>query len=312
MISFSWLILIMSPLLIFMNFNWFLMWVMIELSTFSFLSIMWNKWFIMVHENRMKYFCVQTISSIFLIFLFCVIYLTKYQWINSTSNFLFFILLFKLGSVPFHSWFVNLSKNLNYKNMFILNTWQKIIPIFMMLIFISITLSIIILLINMLISVFSQLFSFDIKILLSFSSVSNLSWMLISILISLKVILVFCLFYFIVMGELMKKLKMLNMKIMNFNLNSIQIKWLFLSLLSISGIPPFLGFIPKWMVLKNTLSFKWFNILLILLILTVLNSMIYLRICWNNLFLNFNLVNLKMNYNDNNISFMINLSFTLL
>jgi NADH-ubiquinone oxidoreductase chain 2 len=59
-----------------------------------------------------------------------------------------------------------------------------------------------------------------------------------------------------------------------------------LSLLSLGGLPPFLGFFPKWLIIELLVSMKIFYMLLFILFFTLLTLYFYLRISYAALIIN--------------------------
>ena len=62
------------------------------------------------------------------------------------------------------------------------------------------------------------------------------------------------------------------------NFNSVLTVSLFLIILSVAGLPPLMGFIPKWLVISNLMLNEYILISLICLILSGLSIFYYLRI----------------------------------
>jgi NADH-ubiquinone oxidoreductase chain 2 len=56
---------------------------------------------------------------------------------------------------------------------------------------------------------------------------------------------------------------------------------IFISLLSLGGLPPFLGFFPKWLIIELLILNKIFFNILILLFFTLITLFFYLRISYN-------------------------------
>lgn len=80
---------------------------------------------------------------------------------------------------------------------------------------------------------------------------------------------------------------------------------LFLNLLSLGGLPPFLGFIPKWLTIQYVTINNQLFIITIIIILTLLTLFFYLRLCYTAFILNYFENNWIFNIQWNN--FIINL-----
>nr|AXS66413.1 NADH dehydrogenase subunit 2 [Caraboidea sp. KM-2017] len=79
-----------------------------------------------------------------------------------------------------------------------------------------------------------------------------------------------------------------------------------LNLLSLGGLPPFLGFLPKWMVIQY-LSNNYMYLLLFMILMTLITLFFYLRISYTSLILSHN----ELNYT-NIMNFNMKMNMTML
>lgn len=78
-------------------------------------------------------------------------------------------------------------------------------------------------------------------------------------------------------------------QIFNFSIINPLIKFfIFLNLLSLGGLPPFLGFLPKWLVIQNLVEINQLFLLFIATCLTLITLFYYLRISYRIYILNYN------------------------
>ena len=207
--------------------------------------------------------------------------------------FLFIRILWKIGFPPFHFWFFRLRIDLNWIIFLILSTWQKILPLFILRKLYLQNWEFIILL-SLLIVISGSLFQVRIKKLIIFSSIFTATWILTSILyyifmwfyilfIYRILLIIFISFLTINRFELKERQ---NYYTLNLNIKIIQ----FFILLTIAGIPPFVGFYIKTIILVS-LTLNNSNILLLILVI----SSIFIIYIYTRLFL----ISLRM-YNTNN------------
>jgi NADH:ubiquinone oxidoreductase subunit 2 (subunit N) len=93
-----------------------------------------------------------------------------------------------------------------------------------------------------------------------------------------------------------------------FNLNFFFKLNLIILIFSIIGLPPIIGFLIKWILIKNLIYNNLYLIIIILIILTILNLYFYIKITYFILF-NFNLFNkwyLQLKKNNYNLLIFIN------
>nr|UPX88454.1 NADH dehydrogenase subunit 2 [Glyphotaelius pellucidus] len=272
-------------------------WMGMEINLISFIPIMINKNNNFSSESMMSYFLIQSISSANFLFSSLLI-ISFMKWFNLTSFksmiILFMMnisLLMKLGAAPFHFWFPKTMKGLNWMNCFILSTWQKILPmITLSYCFIS-KLLMLIASISVIIGSIMGLMQTSLQMILTYSSISHIGWMLMSLMLKLNVWLIYLMIYSFINYILMSFFKIMNMYTLNqiySNKNSNLIKYFIMfNLLSLSGLPPLLGFMPKWLVINLMINNNLILITLILVMMSLINMYFYIRITYTYFMLNF-------------------------
>lgn len=101
-------------------------------------------------------------------------------------------------------------------------------------------------------------------------------------------------------------------QIFNFSIINPSIKFfIFLNLLSLGGLPPFLGFLPKWLVIQNLVELNQIFLLFIAVCLTLITLYYYLRISYSIYMLNYNKNSwiLTNSYNNKNINLILTINF---
>ena len=229
------------------------------------------------HILGLKYFLTQALGSIFL--------LVSYVYIRNSSAFfrLFFLLriIWKIGLPPFHFWFFRLSIDLNWIIFLVLNSWQKLLPLYILRKLQLQNWEVIVLL-SLFVAVSGTLFQSRIKKLIVFSSIFTGAWILASI-ISYSYLWFYILFIysvllgFFIRGFTSNKFELKesqNYFILNLNEKFIQ----FLTLLVIAGIPPFIGFFIKTIILVILLNSGFLSLLIILVVTSIAIIYIYSRL----------------------------------
>nr|YP_009400243.1 NADH dehydrogenase subunit 2 [Floraphis choui]YP_009400321.1 NADH dehydrogenase subunit 2 [Floraphis meitanensis]ARW70235.1 NADH dehydrogenase subunit 2 [Floraphis choui]ARW70365.1 NADH dehydrogenase subunit 2 [Floraphis meitanensis] len=290
--------------------NWLSMWMGLELNLFTFIPILNFKMSIYSIESTMKYFLIQAFASIILL----MFLINKSLFFMIQLNFMIIIpLLMKLSLMPFHLWLPSMIEGLNWMSCFLLMTWQKISPMIMisylnmnkMLIF---TISMISL------NNFFGMNQNSIRKILAMSSINNSSWMLMAIIMNENLWMNYFLIYSILNLMIINilwiyKINYINqLKFFNFNF-FLKLNMLML-IFSIMGLPPMLGFLMKWMLIKMLIYNKMIIILILLITLTILNLYFYLKLTYFLLF-NFNLFNkwFIQNKKNNNFNIILFINF---
>nr|QBF01217.1 NADH dehydrogenase subunit 2 [Stegana wangi] len=290
--------------------SWLGAWMGLEINLLSFIPLMSDNNNLMSTEASLKYFLIQAMASTVL--LFAIILNMMKSNINFDINMSYISsimlssLLLKSGAAPFHFWFPNIMEGLSWMNCLLLMTWQKIAPLMLishvnikLFLFSSIIMSVIV-------GSLGGLNQSSLRKLMAFSSINHLGWMLMALNSNETIWMVYFLMYSFLSFTLTFMFN--NFKIFHFNqmfsmfFNSKILKFiLFMNFLSLGGLPPFLGFLPKWLVIQQLSTENQYFMLMILMMTTLITLFFYLRICYSAFMLNYYENNWIINLNFKNI-----------
>lgn len=285
--------------------NWLGIWVGLELNMLSFIPILNSNKNILTNEASLKYFLIQAVASI--IFICSAISNTLFFSLFNNTNFslhtVFFIniaLLLKLGAAPFHAWFISIINGISWINCFLLITWQKITPLCILtyLIF-NHKLLILISSLSLLVGSIGGLNQTQLKKILAFSSVNHLGWIFTSMILNKNLFSLYFFLYIFINAIIVwtSNLYKINSIKHIFTLN---ITWLFiLRIFSLGGLPPFLGFLPKLLILQALISKNLF-LSFTLVITTLVTLFYYLRLTYISILLNNSQSKKPLSYTKNN------------
>nr|YP_010586316.1 NADH dehydrogenase subunit 2 [Lepidostoma inops]UZZ44091.1 NADH dehydrogenase subunit 2 [Lepidostoma inops] len=314
------LIMIMSTLFSISSISFFNLWMGMEINLIAFIPLMINLNNNLNSESLMKYFITQSLGSVNFIFSsLLLISFNKWFLINSMINISIFKILnltlfLKMGAAPLHFWFPKVMKGINWNSCFILSTWQKIIPMITLSYCFNINLMYFFIILSALIGSLMGLNQTSLKLIMSYSSISHISWMISSIMMNLNLWLIYFILYSVMTFILMINFFLMNLNHMNqffFMKSNLNLNFfMFLSFLSLGGLPPFLGFFPKWLLINHLISLNYNFLILILIFSSLINLFFYTRMFYSfmmlnffemkfSFFLNFNFINnilLKLNY----------------
>nr|QLY89518.1 NADH dehydrogenase subunit 2 [Phryxe vulgaris] len=306
-------ILFMSTLISISANSWLSAWIGLEINLLSFIPLMSdNK--LMSTESSLKYFLTQALASSILLFAIILFLLNSKK---NNYNFMEMIILsslfLKSGSAPFHFWFPSMIEGLSWLNALILMTWQKIAPMMLISYVLYKPLIIISIIFSSLIGALGGLNQTSLRKLMAYSSINHLSWMLISLYESNFLWMIYFLMYSFLSFSLIYLFNMFKISYMNqlFSLffNSKVMKFfIMLNLLSLGGLPPFLGFFPKWMVIQLLSMNNQLFLLMFMVLMALITLYFYLRLSYSAFMLNYYEINWF-----NNLNFKtINLSMFML
>nr|UFK62207.1 NADH dehydrogenase subunit 2 [Habroscelimorpha dorsalis venusta]UFK62220.1 NADH dehydrogenase subunit 2 [Habroscelimorpha dorsalis saulcyi] len=296
------LTLMMGTLISVSSITWLGTWMGLEINLLSFIPLMKEKNNSYSSESSMKYFLVQAMASA--VFFFSIILISGLNSLNSeihlATEFMLMIinssLLLKMGAAPFHFWFPEIIEGMSWINSLILMTWQKIAP--MMILSYCLKSSNFILAIIVSCSIVGSIGGLNqtsLRKIMAFSSINHIGWMIGSFLSNEIIWLIYFTIYSTISAAIILMLNSFNIFYLSqmFTLMSknILIKFsMLMNLLSLGGLPPFLGFFPKWMIIQQ-LSNKYSLIVLVMIMATLITLFFYMRIAYTSVIINHNQMN---------------------
>nr|YP_010576534.1 NADH dehydrogenase subunit 2 [Oulema tristis]UZN44088.1 NADH dehydrogenase subunit 2 [Oulema tristis] len=270
------------------SYSWFSVWMGLEINLLSILPLMVDSNNAFPSESALKYFISQVVASIFLMFsLILIMKMQELIFLNSPfylNILLESALLTKMGAAPFHFWFPEVMDGLNWMMNLILMTIQKIAPmIILMYIKNNMFYFSIIIVLSAMISGLMGLNQLSLRKIMAYSSINHLAWMLSALLYSNMLWLIYFSIYMIMTISIVLIFNNFNTyytkqlyNICEINKSmTILITFLFFSL---GGIPPFLGFLPKWFVIMSLTENLQFFLSFMLICFTLIVFSFYLRL----------------------------------
>lgn len=257
-----------------------LFWVTLELASIIFICSMQPEDENLRKEISLVYFISQSLaSSFFLVASFGVSSITKSFYLEAAQFFILLAclaLLFKIAIAPLHYWIIKIGKSLRWKPLLVILSWQKIIPIFILIKTpIGAILSIIAIL-RILMGTLRQIKISSMKLILIFSSISHLGWIIFPINFLPIVPLIYLFLYCIIFLVILLKIQVENLKSLYIQFSTNSSNETLLIILSLAGVPPLAGFFLKWISLKTILETVLFSIAFTLI--ACVRFYIYIRI----------------------------------
>nr|UHA56186.1 NADH dehydrogenase subunit 2 [Odontodes seranensis] len=306
-------ILIFSTLISISSNSWFGCWIGLEINLLSFIPLISNSNNLMSTEASLKYFLTQSIASINFLFILLMkmILLKNFDMNNYLMIMINSTMLMKMGSAPFHFWFPNIVEGLSWLNNFILMTWQKITPMIILSYYFNKNFIIIIIILNIIIGAIGGLNQTSLRKLMAFSSINNLGWMLSSIMISENLWLFYLFMYSFMISIMCFSFYIMNMFFINqlfiSNMNFLIKINLMINFLSLGGLPPFLGFFPKWIIINFLINNNMYLLTFIFIMMSLIMLFFYIRIIYSAFMFNYFKMKWFKMFMKNNYFLMINL-----
>nr|YP_009026946.1 NADH dehydrogenase subunit 2 [Leptomantella albella]AHW52361.1 NADH dehydrogenase subunit 2 [Leptomantella albella] len=275
--------------------SWLGAWMGLEINLLSFLPMLAFNKNLMTTEAALKYFLIQAVASS--TFLFMILLKTNfYEMFFFLKNFswnsiMMIPLLLKIASAPFHWWLPSVLEGLSWFNCFLILSIQKVAPLILISYLISNNNFIQFMIVtSALIGAIGGLNQTSIRKILAFSSINHVGWMLTTMIMNSNLWSIYLAIYIINITAIITVTSALTMNYISQIFNALNytklVKYfLLLSLLSLGGLPPFIGFFPKWMTIQY-MAMNWMVITALILIMTSLLTLFYyLRIIYTSLML---------------------------
>nr|YP_009537143.1 NADH dehydrogenase subunit 2 [Octopus cyanea]ATP74745.1 NADH dehydrogenase subunit 2 [Octopus cyanea]ATP74759.1 NADH dehydrogenase subunit 2 [Octopus cyanea] len=269
--------------------HWLMMWMGLELNLMGILPLMNIKSKTFEIESSMKYFIIQSMSSSLFIMSSIYMYMSSISMYSMFNNSLFssimlISLLIKLGSAPFHLWLPSMCKQISWMMLYLILTWQKLAPLFM-LSFINYNYVIIIssAFISSILGSIQAINQSSMQLIMVYSSISHLGWMLPMCYLNNSLMLLYLLIYSIITLPLFMTFSM-NSTFFSYSLteqNNYMNKeniFILTLILSLGGIPPMLGFLSKLMILNMLLKTNMILLSMMLFMGTLISLYFYLNL----------------------------------
>nr|APD14901.1 NADH dehydrogenase subunit 2 [Labidura japonica] len=300
--------------------TWMGAWVGLEMNLMSFIPLMINKENAFNSESGLKYFLIQAVASIILLTGMGLSGVMGNYGLGSYTlgaEFLMLMsLMLKLGVAPFHSWFPEVSSGISWSMNGILLTWQKLAPMGLMSsLFLSSSIFMnFFIMITMIVGGLGGLVQNSIKKILAYSSINHMGWMLMSLKLDINLWMMYYVIYCLLSISMVMIFDMLELNYLSqfSNIRNLELSTLlvvFMGMMSLGGLPPFMGFIPKWLVLDVMILNSEMFMSLLMVIMTLISLFYYLRLSFLLLILNNEL--LKSLSLTNNLSGKYNMILSL-
>nr|YP_010586472.1 NADH dehydrogenase subunit 2 [Pseudoneureclipsis achim]UZZ44273.1 NADH dehydrogenase subunit 2 [Pseudoneureclipsis achim] len=282
------IMLITSIMLAISTNSWITLWMMMEINMMSFIPILSMNNMIN-SESTMKYFLIQSITSMILLMSIIIL------WLNNNSNIksnlpINLSLMMKLGSAPFHWWFIQMAEKLNMINLLTLSTLQKIIPLTSMFYMNQSTTIYLMIIMNTIMGSINGINQTSMYKIITYSSVNHIGWMTAAMMINQNSWKLYFTIYSMMMTSMIMMThisKTLNLyQMINLKHNNINLILFSMNLLSMGGLPPMTGFLPKWMIIMYLSMNSNIMILSIMMITSIITLYFYIKIIYSMLLLN--------------------------
>nr|AFV31595.1 NADH dehydrogenase subunit 2 [Agelaius phoeniceus]AFV31596.1 NADH dehydrogenase subunit 2 [Agelaius phoeniceus]AFV31597.1 NADH dehydrogenase subunit 2 [Agelaius phoeniceus] len=274
--------------------HWIMAWTGLEINTLAVLPLISKSHHPRAIEAATKYFLTQAAASALVLFASMTNAWHTGQWditqlTHPTSCLILTsAIAMKLGLAPFHFWFPEVLQGSPLTTGLLLSTIMKLPPITLLYMTspsLNPTLLTILAILSAALGGWMGLNQTQIRKILAFSSISHLGWMAIIIIYNPKLTLLN--FYLYAMMTATVFLTLNTIKVLK--LSTLMTAWtkipslnamLLLTLLSLAGLPPLTGFLPKWLIIQELTKQEMAPAATLISLLSLLSLFFYLRLAY--------------------------------
>nr|YP_009992392.1 NADH dehydrogenase subunit 2 [Turdus abyssinicus]AAZ32323.1 NADH dehydrogenase subunit 2 [Turdus abyssinicus]QNN90460.1 NADH dehydrogenase subunit 2 [Turdus abyssinicus]QNN90486.1 NADH dehydrogenase subunit 2 [Turdus abyssinicus]QNN90499.1 NADH dehydrogenase subunit 2 [Turdus abyssinicus]QNN90512.1 NADH dehydrogenase subunit 2 [Turdus abyssinicus] len=274
--------------------HWVTAWTGLEINTLAILPLIAKSHHPRSIEAATKYFLVQAAASALILFSSMTNAWHTGQWditqltCPTSCLILTAAIAMKLGLAPFHFWFPEVLQGCSLITGLLLSTAMKFPPISLFLMTsqsLNPTPLIAMAILSAALGGWMGLNQTQVRKILAFSSISHLGWMTIILVYSPKLALLNFYLYVTMTAAVFLTLN----SIKTLNLSMLMTTWtktpalsamLMLTLLSLAGLPPLTGFLPKWLIVQELTKQSMAPAATIMALLSLLNLFFYLRLAY--------------------------------
>nr|ABW73870.1 NADH dehydrogenase subunit 2 [Anolis poncensis]ABW73871.1 NADH dehydrogenase subunit 2 [Anolis poncensis]ABW73872.1 NADH dehydrogenase subunit 2 [Anolis poncensis]ABW73873.1 NADH dehydrogenase subunit 2 [Anolis poncensis]ABW73874.1 NADH dehydrogenase subunit 2 [Anolis poncensis] len=276
------------------SFHWLMAWAGLELNTLAIIPVISTLHHPRATEAATKYFLTQAAASAMILFSSML-----NSWFTGTwditqmsyypSNIILTMALaMKLGLAPTHFWLPEVLQGSTLPTAFIISTWQKLAPMSLIYLTMSNLPTMLLLTLGLISSTtggWGGLNQTQTRKIMAYSSIAHLGWMASIASIMTNIMIMNLMIYLIMTTALFfslisSKSKTIQDTTMSWTSSPALTITMMLTLLSLGGLPPLTGFMPKWLILEELIVQDLVPLAITMALSALLSLFFYLRLAY--------------------------------
>nr|AFA37346.1 NADH dehydrogenase subunit 2 [Equus caballus] len=286
---------LLGTMIVMMSSHWLMIWIGFEMNLLAIIPILMKKYNPRTMEASTKYFLTQATASMLLMMAIIINLMHSGQWtitkvFNPTASIIMTsALAMKLGLTPFHFWVPEVTQGISLTSGLILLTWQKLAPMSILYqISPSINLNILLTMavLSILVGGWGGLNQTQLRKIMAYSSIAHMGWMT-AVLVYNPTLTMLNMLIYIMMTLTMFMLFIHSSSTTTLSLSHAWNKMpltttlILITLLSMGGLPPLSGFMPKWMIIQELTKNSSIILPTLMAIMALLNLYFYMRLTYS-------------------------------
>nr|AID51792.1 NADH dehydrogenase subunit 2 [Liolaemus silvai]AID51795.1 NADH dehydrogenase subunit 2 [Liolaemus silvai] len=247
------------------SFHWLFAWIGLELNTLAIIPLITKQHHPRATEAATKYFLTQAAASAIILFSSTINAWNTGTWdimqltTPMSSILLTMALAMKLGLAPAHFWLTEVMQGTTTGTAMIIATWQKLAPMAIIILTsnnLTPTILLTMAMLSTIIGGWGGLNQTQLRKILAYSSIAHLGWMAAISTMTTNILTINLVLYLLMTTSMFSTLIMTKSKTIqdmttSWSMSPIITTMTTIILLSLGGLPPLTGFIPKWLIIEE-------------------------------------------------------------
>nr|AID51825.1 NADH dehydrogenase subunit 2 [Liolaemus silvai] len=247
------------------SFHWLFAWIGLELNTLAIIPLITKQHHPRATEAATKYFLTQAAASAIILFSSTINAWNTGTWdimqltTPMSSTLLTMALAMKLGLAPAHFWLTEVMQGTTTGTAMIIATWQKLAPMAIIILTsnnLTPTILLTMAMLSTIIGGWGGLNQTQLRKILAYSSIAHLGWMAAISTMTTNILTINMILYLLMTTSMFSTLIMTKSKTIqdmtsSWSMSPIITTMTMIILLSLGGLPPLTGFIPKWLIIEE-------------------------------------------------------------
>nr|ATD85508.1 NADH dehydrogenase subunit 2 [Sus scrofa]ATD85534.1 NADH dehydrogenase subunit 2 [Sus scrofa] len=284
-----------GTMLVMISSHWLLIWIGFEMNLLAMIPVLMKNFNPRATEAATKYFLTQATASMMLMMAIIINLLYSSQWtITKMFNpvamtMMTMALAMKLGLSPFHFWVPEVTQGISLQAGLLLLTWQKLAPLSVLCQIsqsINPNLMLTMAMLSILIGGWGGLNQTQLRKIMAYSSIAHMGWMtavlpynttmtILNLLIYITMTL--AMFMLLIHSSATTTLSLSH----TWNKMPVITSLMMVTLLSMGGLPPLSGFMPKWMIIQEMTKNESIIMPTLMAMTALLNLYFYMRLAYS-------------------------------
>nr|ACI41520.1 NADH dehydrogenase subunit 2 [Sus scrofa] len=284
-----------GTMLVMISSHWLLIWIGFEMNLLAMIPVLMKNFNPRATEAATKYFLTQATASMMLMMAIIINLLYSGQWtITKMFNpvamtMMTMALAMKLGLSPFHFWVPEVTQGISLQAGLLLLTWQKLAPLSVLCQIsqsINPNLMLTMAMLSILIGGWGGLNQTQLRKIMAYSSIAHMGWMtavlpynttMTTLNLLIYITMTLAMFMLLIHSSATTTLSLSH----TWNKMPVITSLMMVTLLSMGGLPPLSGFMPKWMIIQEMTKNESIIMPTLMAMTALLNLYFYMRLAYS-------------------------------